>query len=85
MMGYYGTYGLGSGFDGIGAIMMIFVWIFVIWGILALIRGHRGWGHGQCGGSMGGSSALDVLSQRFAKGEIDEKEYKERKKALQED
>lgn len=34
-------------------------------------------------GSTSGTSAKDILDQRFAKGEISEKEYEEKKKAMQ--
>jgi uncharacterized membrane protein len=45
---------------------------------------RRGDGRRMCGwGSYGlGESALDVLNKRYAKGEIDQKDYEERKRAL---
>ena len=60
-------------------IVIALVICFVIW----LIRGGRR-GRMMRGG-MGMwhmHSALGILDERFAKGEIDQKEYEERKKAL---
>lgn len=81
-------YGYGSmpygGFGLLGPIFMIIFWIIVIILIVHLIRGGgRGVLH-MCGGHghNGGETALDILEKRYAQGEIDKKEFDERKKDL---
>lgn len=70
----------------IGPFMMILFVALLVFGVVAVIRWlgpgeQRG---RQAGGQTGGSSARAILEERFARGEIDEKEFSERKRALQE-
>jgi putative membrane protein len=51
-------------------------WILVIAGIVALVRGHGG-----SGGPAGGS-ALRLLEERYARGEISREEFFERRSTL---
>jgi putative membrane protein len=59
------------------------VWIVVIAAVVALVvyavRGSGGGGFTSAGSSK---TPLEILDERFARGEIDEKEYKQRKKVL---
>jgi putative membrane protein len=55
-------------------------WIVVISGIVVLLRSRGGWG--PQGGSGHHESALDVLDARYARGEIDVDEYRERRSVL---
>ncbi len=89
--------GLGLGI--LGFILMIFIWALIIAGIVALIRyikgekyemygRHRGMGMHHMGMGMGmgmkeRSRAMDILEERYAKGEIDKKEFDERKRDLE--
>ena len=82
MMWDYG-YGYGHpimwGVDAIGAVFSI-IWVIVlIVAIVAVIRYLRGGKHAMHWRS---SSALELLKERYAKGEIDTAEFHERKKAL---
>ncbi len=68
------------GFDGYGIMGPIFMLVMLaalIVGIVALVR----W-MGVSPATMSSNAALDMLNLRFAKGELDQKEYDERKKAL---
>ncbi len=71
---------MGYGFWGVGWLMMLLWWALPILGIVALIR----WSTGErlSGHSGGRSSALEILNERYAKGEIEKKEYEEKKKDL---
>ena len=77
-------YGYGSGFWGFGMIMMVLWWALIAVAIVALIRWIRsGAGEGTGGHDGGRGSALDILKERYAKGEITKEELEEMKKDVQ--
>ena len=74
------NWGLGS-FAWLGvifAILWILWWVLVIAGTVVLIRWFLGWLRGE----RWGKSALDILKERYAKGEIDQREFEEKKRGL---
>ena len=73
-------YGWGMGWFG-GIFSLIF-WILVIVGMVLLIRWliHMSKGHSEPGPS--GSKALEILRERYARGEIEKQEFEEKKKDL---
>jgi putative membrane protein len=73
MMGGYGT-------GWFGGIFMIVFWIAVIIGIIFLIRWLVLSAKG--GGSGSEDSAIEILKKRYARGEIDKKEFEQKKKDL---
>jgi putative membrane protein len=90
--GYGGGYNMGPGMMGgwggggwFGGIFMIIFWILIIVGLVFFIK----WlvqstkGHSSSGGLPDSSSrALDILKERYARGEINKQEFEEKKRDL---
>ena len=71
---------MGSGFGfGFPALGMILVWVVIIALVVVPVRGLAGGSTG----SSGTKSARQLLDERFARGEIDRKEYEERRRLLE--
>lgn len=70
--------GYGSSNDVGGYIFMFLVMTLIVIGIFLFIRFF---GQGSRG-NTGEDTALDVLKKRYAKGEIDKKEFNEKRKDL---
>ncbi len=84
MWGYtYGPY------PGPGAFLSILSWVVLIIIIVWIIRWVFGWHHHRGPRMMGPhnpwmqNSALDLLKERYAKGEINKAEFDEKKKDLE--
>ena len=74
---YYGHPGMMGGWFG-GLLMML---IFVALIVAAVVVTFRLLGHEP--GKRSSGRALDILNERFARGEIDRAEYEDRRNALQ--
>jgi putative membrane protein len=74
--GNYGGWGM-----GFGMLFMLLFWVLVILGIAALIR----WMTTQSSPGRGTreKSPLNILQERYARGEIDKEEYEQKKRDLQ--
>lgn len=79
MMGHWGGgYGMGWGWGGmiLGILVPLLVLGLIIWGAVSVaLRGSRP--------AAGGSSALEILEQRFARGEISAEELRNMRQELQ--
>ena len=76
MREYMNEYGWG----GMGLGMLLF-WGLLIAGIVILVKCSRGSGAG-CKGERE-KSALDLLKERYARGEIDKEEFEQKKRDLE--
>ena len=78
--GMMGGYGWSQG-GAFGMIWMLLWWVLIILGIVLLakwlFRGSQGEGS-----HPPGKRALEILRERYARGEIDKKEFEERKRDL---
>lgn len=65
-------------FGGFGSVIMIVFWGLIIWGLVTLVRGGTGVDRTQ-GSGVREKSALDILKERYAKGEINKEEFEQKK------
>lgn len=76
MWGYMGSWGYGNGWGLLGLLHMGLWWILLILGIVVLAKwlfsGER----------ASGNRALEVLKERYARGEIGKDEYEQKRKDL---
>ncbi|HBV01031.1 MAG TPA: SHOCT domain-containing protein [Candidatus Taylorbacteria bacterium] len=68
-----------------GGFFMIIVWVavifFVVWIVRELSGGNRS-GHGNGSRTGGGKTALDILKERYAKGELSKEQFEAMKKEI---
>lgn len=74
-----GTY-YGMGLFG-GGLMMLLFWGTIIWLIVYLVKDKSGNTNEQSSTTVN-FSALNILNERYAKGEINKQEFEEKKKDL---
>lgn len=76
---------MGYGWQGwfFGPIMMIVFIAVAVIVVVTLVRWLGGQGHGLPPYSPPTKTPLDILKERFARGEIDKEEYEERRRLLE--
>jgi len=74
MMGEFGGHGWGMGWWWIIGLIIV---VAIVWMVVKGMNQNN-----SVSGSEPGKSALDILKERYAKGEIDKQEFEERKKNL---
>ncbi len=62
---------------GFGMLFMVLFWVVLIVGVVLLVRWFLG-----SSGFTRGESALEILKKRYARGEIDQQEFEEKKRDL---
>ena len=73
----------GWGMGWVGGIFMIIVWVLVIVGLVFLVKWLVQNTKSDADKSRPGSpSAMDILKERYARGDIDKQEFEEKKKDL---
>jgi putative membrane protein len=75
MHGFYGGFGI------VGGLLSLLFWALIIWLIVSLVFRMRR--HGCCSyDTQHGKDAMDIAKERYAKGEINDKEFERLKKNL---
>ena len=73
MMGY------GGGWGAFGILHMVLWWVLIILGIVVLVKWLTG---SKSRSNAGGDRALDILRERYARGEIEKDEFDKRRQEL---
>lgn len=79
MMWGYDGFGFAGGGMGIG---MILFWALIIGAIVVLLRGFGGARPAGSEPSVRGKTPLDILGERYARGEIDKSEFEQKRHDL---
>ena len=79
----WGNGGAMDGFSGFGMFLgFIFMLFFMVGSVLLIVWIVRQFAPGGTSAATSGSNALEILNERFAKGEISKDEFAEMKKEL---
>ncbi len=70
---------------GFGAIFMVAFWLLVLVGLFFLGKWLIPQFRGRLGDVWPGSGALEIVKERYARGEIDREEYEQKKQDLEAD
>lgn len=73
---WWGAWGVGM------LLFMVLFWVLLIAGIIALVRWAFGWS-GPGGRAVGGGRALEILKERYAKGELSREQFEAMRRDLE--
>lgn len=77
-----GGFGAGYGMGLIGPVLMFGFWVLVVLGVVVLARWLLSAGKTRGVGTRQEDSALEILRKRYAQGEIDRREFEEKRRFL---
>ncbi|HXF65205.1 MAG TPA: SHOCT domain-containing protein [Burkholderiales bacterium] len=78
----WGDYGWGWGWGmGLGMISMVLFWVLVVLGIVILVRWIAAGTHSAS--QPAARTALDILKERYARGEIGREEFEQKKRDIE--
>ncbi|MGC2457940.1 MAG: SHOCT domain-containing protein [Gallionellaceae bacterium] len=81
MWGYMGN-GYSWGGMAFGMVSMLLFWLLLIAAVVIVIR--YAWGTGNSAERRQEKTALDILKERYARGEIEREEFEQKKRDLSE-
>lgn len=81
MWGDYAMMSWGGGWGLFGVLHMLLWWVLIVLGIVVLVKWLVG-GSRAAGEAAAGSRALEVLKERYARGEIGKDEFDQKKRDL---
>jgi len=83
--GYWGPHMMFGGWGGgwLGWIMMILFWVLIVAGVVALVKWLITSSRPSSEVGRSGGNALDILRERYARGEITKDEFEGMKKDIQ--
>ena len=81
-MGYMDYYGYGMG-HGFGWVFMILFWVLIVLGVIAVVKLLIAPGQSGETRRPPHHSALEILNERYARGEINKEEFEQKRKDLE--
>ena len=82
---YWGFWGFGPGLWGVlGGLLWIVIWALLIWGLIRwFASGNRQRPYSHPDQQPGAPSALEILRQRYARGDIDAATFEQMRERLE--
>jgi putative membrane protein len=77
----WGQYGMGWGWGYFGVVHMLLWWALIVLGIVVLVKWLAS-GSARSRGEAIGGRALEVLKERYARGEIGKEEFEQKRRDL---